>query len=173
MDKIPRADVASMGPPDAYHEIPGLWPLVIIGGFLGFFYLVGVVAATHQCYHEARKTWPAFRNDGCLIVLLPFLSLLCGILWPVELGLLLVFWVVAHVARRACAENGSCCGFNFTAYRARRAARRVQKEQARENLRRQADLRQDSIRPVPTPPPAYTAQPSPSDLEAGFERIHL
>ncbi|KAK8029845.1 hypothetical protein PG993_011136 [Apiospora rasikravindrae] len=145
------------------------WPLAFLGSFLVTLYIGGVGVLTRLCYNEAREEWPAFRNDGCLIVLLPFLSLLCGILWPVGLVLYGVYSCLAYVAGKACADAGSCCGFNYTAYKARRAARRVQKDEAR----RQGTQRQGYTQPAPTPPPAYTAQPSPSDLEAGFVYIHL
>ncbi|KAK8063580.1 hypothetical protein PG996_008232 [Apiospora saccharicola] len=161
------------GEPDGY-TIPDddgrLTPLFVFLGFFGFFYLVVASSITAIVYKELRDSYPVFRNDGCLVVLLPLVSFVAGVLFPVEILLYLVYICVAYLVRKT-SEADTCCGFNFASYKARRAARRTQRsaEQRRQQQQQQqqSTQRPDQAEPIATPPPAYTARASPSDMEAG------
>ena len=162
------------GMPDGYtvpYDADQYTGLFVCGGIVVFVYVIFVCAFTAIVYKETRELYPAFRNDGCLIALLPVLSFVVGVLFPVWLLIYLVCRGVNYVARKACAEEGNCCGFSFASFKARRIACRVQRqeEQMRQQQQRQHRTQQpDQTEAITTPPPAYTAQASPLDMEAGF-----
>ncbi|KAK8112847.1 hypothetical protein PG984_013373 [Apiospora sp. TS-2023a] len=161
------------GEPDGY-IIPDddgqFTPLFVFLGIFGFFYLVVAAITSTIVYKELRDSYPIFRNDGCLVLLLPLVSFVAGVLFPVELLLYLIYICVACLVRKT-SEADTCCGFSFSSYKARRATLRAQRsaEQRRQQQQQQQQRTQrpDQAEPIATPPPAYTAQASPSDMEAG------
>lgn len=138
-------------------------------GLIGFLYLAGVSTVTAICYSELRTTYPAVRNDGCLIALLPLVSFVVGVLFPVEVLVYTIYLFISYVGRKTSAREFSCCGLSLASYRARRAARRAKRyeEQRRQQQQQQRTQQPDQAEPIATPPPGYTAGAFPSDMEAG------
>ncbi|KAK7911896.1 hypothetical protein PG985_014377 [Apiospora marii] len=170
-----KIELHQKGMPDGYtvSENADQYTGYFVGaGIVGFVYFLCVCVFAAAVYKAIRETYPVFRNDGCLVVFLPVLSFVAGVIFPVWLSAYLAYLCVTYVVRKACAEGGTCCGINFASFKARRAARRAQRLEEQMRFQQQQQQRQhrvqqpDQTEPYATPPPAYTAQASPSDMEA-------